>query len=163
MHTVPAPKSLGELLRRGTEIADFCAENAGEVDQDGSFPEKEFAKIAVQGLIIAPLHRSLGGLGLGFESQSTRHLLRLLRLLGKGNLSVGRIYEGHVNSWQLIQTFAHPEQLERFAADARDQRIFGVWNAEAADGLKIRPLGHKKYVLFGSRQRSKTAGGRNLA
>jgi alkylation response protein AidB-like acyl-CoA dehydrogenase len=151
MHTVPAPKSLHELLRRGAEIAHFCAENAAEVDRDGSFPEREFAKIAFEGLIAAPLHRSLGGLGLGFESQSTRHLLRLLRLLGKGNLSVGRIYEGHVNGLQLIQTFAHPEQLEWFAGDARDQRLFGVWNAEAADGLKIHPLGHKKYELTGSK------------
>lgn len=151
MHAVPVPMSLEGLLKRGAEIAQFCAENAAEVDQNGSFPEKEFSKIAGQGLLAAPLGRSLGGLGLGFESQSIQQLLQLLRLLGKGNLSVGRIYEGHVNGLQLIQTFGYPEQLESFARDTRAQKIFGVWNAEAVDGLKIFPLDHKKYELSGSK------------
>jgi alkylation response protein AidB-like acyl-CoA dehydrogenase len=151
MHAVPVPMSLEGLLKRGAEIAQFCAENAAEVDQNGSFPEKEFSKIAGQGLLAAPLGRSLGGLGLGFESQSIKQLLQLLRLLGKGNLSVGRIYEGHVNGLQLIQTFGYPEQLESFARDTRAQKIFGVWNAEAVDGLKIFPLDHKKYELSGSK------------
>jgi alkylation response protein AidB-like acyl-CoA dehydrogenase len=151
MQTFPARMSLRELLMRGGEIASFCCENAAEVDRNGSFPKKEFSKIAADGLIVAPLARSLGGLGLGFESQSTRHLLRLLRILGKGNLSVGRIYEGHVNGLQLIQTFGHRTQIERFARDAGDQKIFGVWNAEAADGLKFNSLGHNKYELTGSK------------
>ena len=63
------------------------------------------------GLIAAPLSRSLGGLGLGYQSQNIADLLRLLRILGKGSLSVGRIYEGHVNGLQLIQTFATPDQI----------------------------------------------------
>ena len=95
--------------------------------------------------------RSLGGLGLGFESQNIADLLRVLRILGEGNLSVGRIYEGHVNGLQLIQTFATPDQVERFAHDARGQKIFGVWNAEDVDGLKIHPLGRRRYQLSGSK------------
>jgi alkylation response protein AidB-like acyl-CoA dehydrogenase len=149
MHTLYAPVSLDQLVRFGVEIGQFCDENAAEVDQAGSFPEKEFAKIAGHGLIAAPLQRDLGGLGLGFESQTIGHLLRLLRILGKGNLSVGRIYEGHVNGLQLIQTFGRPEQLEQVSRDAMDQKLFGVWNAEAADGLKIHPLSHGKYQLSG--------------
>jgi alkylation response protein AidB-like acyl-CoA dehydrogenase len=151
MHTFPDPMSPTELLRRGAEIARFCAENAAKVDHHGSFPVEEFAKLASAGLLTAPLHRCFGGLGLGFESRSIRHLLRLLRILGRGNLSVGRIYEGHVNGLQLIQTFALPEQVERFACDAKDQKIFGVWNAEAADGLKFRPLGDDQFELTGSK------------
>jgi alkylation response protein AidB-like acyl-CoA dehydrogenase len=151
MHTFPLSISSSELLRRGAEVARFSAENAAEIDRVGCFPEKEFAKIISAGLIVAPLSRSLGGLGLGFESQTIADLLSLLRILGKGNLSVGRIYEGHVNGLQLIQTFANPDQVEHFAHDARGQKIFGVWNAEAGDGLKFRPLGHKKYELIGSK------------
>jgi alkylation response protein AidB-like acyl-CoA dehydrogenase len=151
MHTFPVSISSGELLARGTEVARFSAENAAEIDRIGSFPEKEFAKMISAGLIVAPLGRRLGGLGLGFESQNIADLLRLLRILGKGSLSVGRIYEGHVNGLQLIQTFATPDQVEHFAHNARGQKIFGVWNAEAGDGLKFRPLGHKKYELIGSK------------
>jgi alkylation response protein AidB-like acyl-CoA dehydrogenase len=151
MHIFPVSMSSSELLERGTEVARFAAENAAEIDRIGVFPEKEFARMISAGLVVAPLSRGLGGLGLGFESQNIADLLRLLRILGKGNLSVGRIYEGHVNALQLIQTFANPDQVEHFAHDARGQKIFGVWNAEAADGLKFRPLGHKKYELIGSK------------
>jgi alkylation response protein AidB-like acyl-CoA dehydrogenase len=151
MNIFPVSMSSSELLARGTEAASFSTENAAEIDRTGSFPEQEFAKLISAGLTVAPLGRSLGGMGLGFESQSMADLLRLLRILGKGNLSVGRIYEGHVNGLQLIQTFANPDQVEHFAHNARGQKIFGVWNAEASDGLKFRPLGDRKYELIGSK------------
>jgi alkylation response protein AidB-like acyl-CoA dehydrogenase len=151
MHIFPVSISSSELRARGAEVARFSAENAAEIDRTGSFPEKEFAKMMSAGLIVAPLARSLGGLGLGFESENIVDLLRLLRILGKGSLSVGRLYEGHVNGLQLIQTFAAPDQVEHFAHDARAQKIFGVWNAEAGDGLKFRPLGDNRYELIGSK------------
>jgi alkylation response protein AidB-like acyl-CoA dehydrogenase len=151
MNIFPISMSSSELLERGTEVARFSAENAAEIDRIGCFPEKEFAKLISAGLIVAPLSRSLGGLGLGFESQTIADLLRLLRSLGTGNLSVGRIYEGHVNALQLIQTFATPERVEHFAHNVRSQQLFGVWNAEAGDGLKFRPLNDKRYELIGSK------------
>jgi alkylation response protein AidB-like acyl-CoA dehydrogenase len=151
MHTFPVSISSGELMSRAAQIARFCAENAAQVDRTGSFPEQEFAQISSAELLVAPLSRSLGGLGLGFESENIADLLRLLRILGQGNLSVGRIYEGHVNGLQLIQTFATPDQVEHLAHDARGQKIFGVWNAEAGDGLKIHPLGPGRYELSGSK------------
>jgi alkylation response protein AidB-like acyl-CoA dehydrogenase len=151
MNIFPVSMSSCELLARGTEVASFSAVNAAEIDRVGSFPEKEFANMIAAGLMVVPLSRSLGGLGLGFESHTIADLLRLLRILGKGNLSVGRIYEGHVNGLQLIQTFATPDQVEHFAHNARGQKLFGVWNAEAGDGLKFHPLGHKRYELIGSK------------
>lgn len=99
----------------------------------------------------APLNRQLGGLGLGFETGHTKELLLLLKEIGRGNLVVGRIYEGHVNALQLIQTFGTAEQIEAYAADARQGKIFGVWNAEAEDGVKITPLDNGKYRLEGSK------------
>jgi alkylation response protein AidB-like acyl-CoA dehydrogenase len=151
MHILPVSMSSSELLARGTEVARFSAENAAEIDRLGSFPETEFASMISAGLIVAPLARSLGGLGLGFESQNIADLLRLLRILGKGSLSVGRIYEGHVNGLQLIQTFATPDQVEHFAHNARSQKLFGVWNAEAGDGLRFHPRGQNRYELIGSK------------
>jgi len=102
-------------------------------------------------LLTAPLQRHLGGLGLGIEAGVTRELVVLLRHLGRGNLAVGRVYEGHVNALQLIQTFGTKEQIEAYANDARHHKIFGVWNAEAADGVKIVPIGDGKYRLEGSK------------
>ena len=121
------------------------------MDKQGVFPVEEFQLIAAAGLLVAPLSRRLGGLGLGFETGHTKELLMLLKEIGRANLVVGRIYEGHVNALQLIQTFGTPEQIEAYAADAGNNKIFGVWNAEAQDGVKIIPLDNGKYRLEGSK------------
>ncbi len=78
-------------------------------------------------------------------------MLIILTQIGRANLAVGRIYEGHVNALQLIQTFGTPTQIETFAIAAHQHKIFGVWNAEAADGVKIMPLGNGKYQLSGAK------------
>jgi alkylation response protein AidB-like acyl-CoA dehydrogenase len=121
------------------------------LDKQGIFPAEEFNQIAKAGLLSAPLSSHLGGLGLGFQTGNTKELLMLLKEIGRGNLAVGRVYEGHVNALQLIQTFGTSEQIETYAADARRDKIFGVWNAEAADGVKIIPLDNGKYFLQGSK------------
>ncbi|WAL58218.1 acyl-CoA dehydrogenase family protein [Thermocoleostomius sinensis] len=148
----PSPLSIPEVLDRASEIADFCATNAAAIDYNGAFPVQEFELIAKAGLLAAPLQPELGGLGLGIQANVTWELLLLLKHIGRGNLAVGRIYEGHVNALQIIQTFGTPEQINTYAADARDRhRIFGVWNAEAEDGVKVYPLSNGRYRLAGSK------------
>ncbi|MBD3883415.1 acyl-CoA/acyl-ACP dehydrogenase [Phormidium tenue FACHB-886] len=144
--------AIAGILKYITEVKEFCAANAANVDFPNAFPEEEFKLIAELGFLAAPLRRDLGGLGLGIESACTGDLLMLLKQIGSGNLSVGRIYEGHVNALQLIQTFGTSEQIARYAADAQDRhKIFGVWNAEAADGVKLVPIANGRYRLEGSK------------
>jgi alkylation response protein AidB-like acyl-CoA dehydrogenase len=113
---------------------------------------REFELISDAGLLTAPLRPELGGLGLGIDAQLTHDLLVLLKRLGYGNLAVGRIYEGHVNALQLIQTFGTPDQIATYAEAVRDRQIcFGVWNAEAADGVQIIPLDYGPYQLQGAK------------
>ena len=132
------PASTAEALERALSVAEFCAVNASTVDQTGAFPVAEFQKIVDAGLLALPLQPSLGGLGFGIDANTTYATLLLLKHLGKGNLAVGRVYEGHVNALQLIQTFGSSEQISAYASDARDRhKIFGVWNAEAADGVTL--------------------------
>ena len=108
--------------------------------------------LAQTGLLAAPLRSELGGIGLGIDAGVTCELLLLLKQIGRGNLAVGRIYEGHVNALQLIQTFGTKDQIEAYASDARDRhKIFGVWNAEAEDGVKLYPLEDGRYRLAGSK------------
>ncbi len=116
---------------------------------------REFQLIAEAGLLVAPLRPELGGVGLGIDAQITYELLLLLKQIGRGNLAVGRIYEGHVNALQLVQTFGTDAQIEIYARDAREHhKIFGVWNAEAADGVKFEPIGGadaERYRLHGAK------------
>lgn len=139
------------VLKEAKAIAEYATSNAAQLDKQGVFPEEEFFQIAQAGLLAAPLSRSLGGLGLGFETGNTEVLMLLLKELGRGNLAVGRVYEGHVNALQLIQTFGTPEQIKTYATDTYRHQIFGVWNAEADDGVKIIPLNNGQYRLEGSK------------
>lgn len=140
-----------QLLAAATEVADSAARQAAAIDCIGGFPAAEFAQLAAVGLLSAPLPAEWGGCGLGFEARQMGLLLQILKQLGRGNLSLGRVYEGHVNALQLIQTFGSPEQVAAFAEDARANRIFGVWNAEAEDGIKLWPLENGRYRLEGSK------------
>jgi alkylation response protein AidB-like acyl-CoA dehydrogenase len=142
---------LTDLLNQITPVTDFCVTNAAKIDRNGAFPIQEFELIAQAGLLTAPLARTWGGLGLGIDASSIAELLIILTQIGRANLAVGRIYEGHVNALQLIQTFGTPSQIETFAIAAHQHKIFGVWNAEAADGVKIMPLGNGKYQLSGAK------------
>jgi alkylation response protein AidB-like acyl-CoA dehydrogenase len=144
--------SLDKCIASVAEIADYCAANAAAIDCNGAFPVREFKQISDAGLLAAPLMPGLGGLGLGIDSKQTHNLLLVLKKIGWGNLAVGRIYEGHVNALQLIQTFGTRDQIQRYAKDARDHsKIFGVWNAEAQDGVKVIPLDNNQYQLQGSK------------
>lgn len=144
--------SWSDWMVRVQEVADFCAANAAAIDRNGAFPAQEFERIAAAGLLAAPLQLHLGGLGLGIDADSFDQLLLILKAIGRGNLAVGRIYEGHVNALQLVQTFGTPEQIAAYARDARDHhRIFGVWNAEAEDGVKLEPLPNDRYRLTGAK------------
>jgi alkylation response protein AidB-like acyl-CoA dehydrogenase len=148
-HFESHPLSIAELLDQSRQIADAAMTNAGLIDHAGAFPCEEFAQIAQVGLLSAPLDRQFGGLGLGIDASMTSVLLQILQQFGRGNLAVGRIFEGHVNALQLIQTFGTPDQVAAYAHDAHNHKIFGVWNAEASDGVKIVPLDHERYQLIG--------------
>jgi len=143
---------IADVLARATEIADFCANNAAAIDRNGAFPIAEFERIAKADLLAAPLPVQFGGVGLGVNADVTYELLMLLKQIGRGNLAVGRIYEGHINALQIIQTFGTPAQIEAYSRDARDRhKIFGVWNAEAEDGVKVHRLENGRYRLEGSK------------
>lgn len=139
------------LLATAVEISNEAALEAPLVDRIGGFPKKAFRDLAEAGFLVAPLASDLGGSGWGFESSQTALVLQILKQIGRGNLSLGRVYEGHVNGLQLVQTFGTREQISAFAADARSGKSFGVWNAESADGVKLHLLENGRYRIEGSK------------
>lgn len=69
--------------------------------------------------------------------EAVRDQVQLLRRLGRANLSVGRLAEGHMNAITLLRLYATPAQCQRHLAAAAGGRIFGVWGAEDAVPLTI--------------------------
>jgi alkylation response protein AidB-like acyl-CoA dehydrogenase len=75
----------------------------------------------------------MGGFGLGTEPSGATGLFTLLRLIGRGNLSLGRIFEGHVNALKLVALYGTSDQLHRTARDAADGHLFAIWATETTD------------------------------
>ena len=139
------------LPRIASNLADDFASTANAHDAAGTFPADEFRHIAESGLLRAPLPVKHGGFALGLASGSTLALLNVLREFGRGNLAIGRVYEGHVNALQLVRLFGTRRQLDACAADVRAGKIFGVWNTESRDGVVIEQIGDDRFRLAGSK------------
>lgn len=132
---------------------------APNLDREGAVPIREARLLAEAGLLAAPVPSVLGGRGLGTEAGGSASLLALLAEIGRGNLSLGRIYEGHVNALQLITTYGTRHQIDRASRDAADgRRLFGVWNTEAADGVTLTPTDGGRYRLAGAKTFASGAG-----
>ncbi len=140
-------------------VANEIAALAAGSDDERGFPVEEFRLIHQAGLLMAPLSRAYGGWGLDGSPETALEMLLLLKEIGRGNLSVGRVYEGHVNALHLIQTFGTDALIAQTAVDAGQHGlVFGVWNTEASDGVKIEPIGNGRYQLHGSKTFASGAG-----
>lgn len=100
---------------------------AEALDAEAAFPEQDIAALRETGLLAAPVPESLGGLGAGTEPGGAALVFELLRLLGQGNLAVGRLFEAHVNALRLIALYGTVGQTGQAATDALAGHLFGLW------------------------------------
>lgn len=129
--------SLPHELRERAWAISQRARSAMDQGDPSAFPTEAFQLLAGHGFLTLPLARELGGLGLGRDPGTQDALLELLALLGWGDLSLARLYEGHVNALLLAQHFGNRTQVERWASHASRGLVFGVWNTEGSDGLRL--------------------------
>ena len=91
------------------------------------FPVDDLAALRDLGVLSAPVPIAYGGLGWGTEPEGVLYLVEALRLLGRANLSLGRIYEAHVNTLRLISRLGTVPQLQQAATDAMAGHLFALW------------------------------------
>ncbi|OGX83108.1 acyl-CoA dehydrogenase [Hymenobacter lapidarius] len=140
------------------KLAPRLFAQAGETDVVGAFPTREFDWLRAAGLLTAGLPARLGGAELHTPA-ATHSLLKVLQHIGRGNLAVGRVFEGHLNALQLIQQLGNAAQVARYAADARAGRLFGVWNTEIpSEGVHLEALPNGRYRLRGAKTFASGAG-----
>ena len=84
------------------------------------------------GLLTAVLPAKCGGTGLSGLSLS-----EVLRSIGSGSLPLGRLFEGHVNALELVLRYGDHQRVELVAEEARAGKLFGVWNTDDANGLRL--------------------------
>ncbi len=134
---------------RARELVAALRVDAAETDREGGFPAHSISLLHDAGLLAAALPGARGGESLGDASRGV-DLLQTLAAVGRGNLVAGRLFEGHVNALQLIERYGDEHQRARAADDALAGRLFGVWNTEAADSVKLVCHGDG-FVLAGSK------------
>jgi alkylation response protein AidB-like acyl-CoA dehydrogenase len=95
-------------------------------NDDEGFPAARLAALAQEGGLTAFTRLP--------DETAVRALYDALRLVGGADLSLGRIWEGHVNAAQLVD--AYGDAAQRAAIDAGG-RVLGVWNTEPVPGMTI--------------------------
>lgn len=85
------------------------------------------------------------------DERAVDDLLAVLRHVGGADLSLGRIFEGHVNAAQLIHAYGTDAQRAALARDLAAGRVYGVWNTEPAPGMRIESAAAGSYRLSGAK------------
>src|SRR6202522_3865912 len=121
-----------QLQRSARDVAERAFARASEYDEDGAYPAADIAALHRAGLLTAVLPVNNGGAGL-----SGVPLSEALQSIGSGSLPLGRLFEGHVNALELVVRYGNDRRVELVAAETRAGRLFGVWNTDDANGLRL--------------------------
>jgi alkylation response protein AidB-like acyl-CoA dehydrogenase len=120
------------LLGAARAVGDKAFASAAAYDEDGAYPGTDVISLHQAGLLIATLPRAWGGQGLNGVA-----LGGILRQVGSGSLPLGRLFEGHVNAIDLVARYGRREQIALVAGEAREGKLFGVWNTDDKDNLRV--------------------------
>lgn len=132
----PYPATLDELREAARRVGLEAAARAAAEDRDGGFPSTDIEALHAAGLLMAPFPAALGGAGLGSSAPTAEALRDILVAIGRGSLSLGRLYEGHVNAIKLVALYGDDDNLELLREEAAAGYPSGVWMAE--DGIPLR-------------------------
>ncbi len=129
-----------------SEIINACIEKEklvgipdSYIAESDQFPSSGIELLHSMGLMAINVPSQYGGKGLGWN-QGNIKILETLKTIGSHDLSLGRIYEGHLNALLLIDRFGTPRQKREYFQQAISGYIFGIWNSEfPTEPLKFRP------------------------
>jgi alkylation response protein AidB-like acyl-CoA dehydrogenase len=99
-------------------------------------PAEEFPAARIDDLRAAGLLAAFRTVAPGAETTGFVHVLRAI---GGADLSLGRLYEGHVNAVQLVHAYGTDRQRETLSRDLAAGCLMGVWNTEPSPGMTVTP------------------------
>lgn len=140
------------LQTRAREVGETAFARAGDYDDDGAYPAEDVAALHESGLATAVLPVKSGGAGLSGVALS-----EVLQSIGSGSLPLGRLFEGHVNALELVLRCGERQQIDMVAEEARAGKLFGVWNTDDANDLRLIRR-RERYRLVGRKILASGAG-----
>lgn len=99
----------------------------------------EIGWLHAAGALVEALPESLTGAA-GW-SDDPLALTDLLRAVGRASLPVGRVFEGHINTAQLIGLYGSPSLRSRCVDTVRAGGLLGVWGADGAEPVQAEATG----------------------
>ncbi|MGB3712587.1 MAG: acyl-CoA dehydrogenase [Erythrobacter sp.] len=141
MNAPATTESIGAAISARAKAADT---------HDGDLAP-DIALLRQNGWLTACLAYEDGGRGWGTEPDATQRAFDALRCLGRANLSVARLFEGHMNAVKLVTLYASDDVRAEMAHDVSDGVLMGVWGADDAESpLQVVLKGTQK-VLGGAK------------
>ncbi len=114
-------------------LAERIADRAATADTSDGDLRSDIEDLCDERWLTACLPSALGGKGWGCEADSTVQALDSLRILGRANLSVARLFEGHMNAIKLVVLYGSSAAQERLGAAVSNGALLGVWGADERD------------------------------
>jgi alkylation response protein AidB-like acyl-CoA dehydrogenase len=129
------PSMTDGLVERVAAQIPWMRRNAAALDEAASFPTGDMIALGKAGAFCVPLPMDGGD-----PDAATDLLVSLLILLGSGNLSVGRLFEAHVNALQLIGRYGTSAQRTAAREAAARGELHALWVTDAtAGGVRMIP------------------------
>jgi len=115
--------------------------------------EPGVATLRREGWLRAALPVTTGGSGLGTSAEPdvVRRTCDVLRALGRGDLALARLFEGHLNAVKLVALNGHPELIRETFQDVTGGSLLGVWGAVGARPLAVVRRGASHWTLGGEK------------
>lgn len=123
---------------RAAAVAPRLMELGARYDAAPVFPIDSMQCLAAAGLhrCFAPV--ASGGLDFGGDEDAWHLcLFDVLRVIGRADLSVGRLYEGHVNAMILFDHFATAVQKHGLGQRLDAGAFYGMWATEPRPGVQM--------------------------
>jgi alkylation response protein AidB-like acyl-CoA dehydrogenase len=133
----------GGLVQRARALAALLYDAASEADASGRIAPETWGRLHGSGLAMAPFPVRHGGEDLAGPPRCD-DLVAVLRLIGAGDLSMARLFEGHVNAIALVCRFGTGAQIDALARDVAEGAFCAVWGADDAIGLRDEPIGPER-------------------
>jgi alkylation response protein AidB-like acyl-CoA dehydrogenase len=140
----PAARADAFVKRLATLATEWDRANGPEV-----FPADRVAAIAEAGGLSAFTDLP--------DAHAVRLLVRALRLVGGADLSLGRVWEGHVNAAQLVYSYGTATQRAALDHHLAAGKVLGVWNTET-EPMTLEPHGASAWRLRGAKVFATAAG-----
>jgi alkylation response protein AidB-like acyl-CoA dehydrogenase len=143
------------LLQAARQFAALVYDTSVATDRLGVINSQLWTEFRRSGLAMSPFPKEFGGADL---CQPARHndLCKILRLLGSADLSIARLFEGHVNAISLVVRYGDHRQARSLSERVAMGGLSAVWGADDVKGLHL--IGGARPALQGRKILASGAG-----